>query len=292
MHAQKKCVLVHGEIEKIFQKEELLLITKRYEDLKFTDDFMFCKVLTNYEDVCKDLLELILDIKIDHIEYPKSQAAFESGYDAHGIRLDVYTKDDNAVYDIEMQTTTGRDIPRRMRYYQSMIDSNQLERGVDYENLKDSYIIFICLDDIIGANMPIYRFQNICKDKNDLCLGDGAYKIILNAKGDRGRISPDMSAFLDYLIAGRPNSNLTNKIEEIIDDAKSIGKWEKDFMLYGLKERDIKMEGYQEGISQGMSQGIAQGRAQMQAEVDERDKRLAAKDREIMLLKAQLKQNN
>lgn len=37
---------------------------KRYEELTFTDDFMFCKILSNYEDICKDLLELILEIRI------------------------------------------------------------------------------------------------------------------------------------------------------------------------------------------------------------------------------------
>ena len=37
---------------------------KQYEDLTFTDDFMFCKVLENDEELSKELLELILDVKI------------------------------------------------------------------------------------------------------------------------------------------------------------------------------------------------------------------------------------
>ena len=40
---------------------------KRYEDLTFTDDFMFCKVLSSNEDICKELLELILGIRIRKI---------------------------------------------------------------------------------------------------------------------------------------------------------------------------------------------------------------------------------
>lgn len=37
---------------------------KLYEQLTFTDDFMFCKVMTNHPELCKELLELILGIKI------------------------------------------------------------------------------------------------------------------------------------------------------------------------------------------------------------------------------------
>ena len=37
--------------------------SKNYEDLKFADDFIFCKVLSNNPDFCHDLAELILNRK-------------------------------------------------------------------------------------------------------------------------------------------------------------------------------------------------------------------------------------
>lgn len=37
---------------------------KKYEDLDFTDDFMFCKVLTSNPELCKELLELIIGRKV------------------------------------------------------------------------------------------------------------------------------------------------------------------------------------------------------------------------------------
>ena len=36
---------------------------KEYKELLFTDDFLFCKILTNNLNLLKDLLEMILDIK-------------------------------------------------------------------------------------------------------------------------------------------------------------------------------------------------------------------------------------
>ena len=40
---------------------------KKYEELRFTDDFMFSKVLTNNPEICRRLLELFLDIKIKKV---------------------------------------------------------------------------------------------------------------------------------------------------------------------------------------------------------------------------------
>ena len=59
-----------------------------------------------------------------------------------------YVKDDkNVAYDVEMQTTYSSDLPKRIRFYQGMIDLNLIESGDEYSNLKRSYIIFICLSD-------------------------------------------------------------------------------------------------------------------------------------------------
>ena len=42
---------------------------KRYEELNFTDDFMFCKILQENEDLCKELTELVLNRKIGTISF-------------------------------------------------------------------------------------------------------------------------------------------------------------------------------------------------------------------------------
>ena len=40
---------------------------KKYEELSFSDDYMFCMILTNNLNLCKKLLELILKIEIKKI---------------------------------------------------------------------------------------------------------------------------------------------------------------------------------------------------------------------------------
>ena len=67
-------------------------MAKPIEELTFTDDFMFGRVMQNPE-ICKGLLERLLEIKIDKIEYPVLQKTISPHYKSKGIRLDVYVED-------------------------------------------------------------------------------------------------------------------------------------------------------------------------------------------------------
>lgn len=78
---------------------------KNYENLTFADDFIFCKVLTINKELCKELLELILNVKISRIEYTEGQKSIDMSYDGKGVRFDVYVEGEDKVYDMEMQTT-------------------------------------------------------------------------------------------------------------------------------------------------------------------------------------------
>ena len=67
-----------------------------------------------------------------------------------------------------------------MRYYQSVIDINILEPGVDYNKLMKSYVIFICGYDPFGMERYRYTFGNRCLEVDNLPLGDETVKIIVN----------------------------------------------------------------------------------------------------------------
>lgn len=83
-----------------------------YRELKFSDDFMFCKVLQNEPELCKELVELIIDRKIGRIITDESQQSIKITADGKGVRLDVYLEDDkDTVYDIEMQTANPSNLP-------------------------------------------------------------------------------------------------------------------------------------------------------------------------------------
>ena len=172
--------------------------TKTYDELDFTDDFLFCRILEENEELCIELTELITARKIKTIVRPEAQKSIRLTRDGKGVRFDVYFADDEkTVYDIEMQAVKKEGLPRRSRYYQGMIDLNILSKGKKYPELPESYIIFICTFNEFKRGRHIYTFENRCIEDPTLSLGDGGHKIFLCAEGTEDDCSEKMKDFLD-----------------------------------------------------------------------------------------------
>ncbi len=52
--------------------------------------------------------------------------------DSKSVRFDVYTRDDKRIFDIEMQTSARKDLSKRARYYQSVIDMDNFSHGKSF----------------------------------------------------------------------------------------------------------------------------------------------------------------
>ena len=90
--------------------------TKSWNELTFADNFLFCKILESEPDLCRQLIELLLHIKIDHLEKPQGERTMQETIDAKSVRFDVYTRDDKRIFDLEIQTTDTKNLPKRARY--------------------------------------------------------------------------------------------------------------------------------------------------------------------------------
>lgn len=220
----------------------------KWEDLGISNDFLFGKVMQDAE-LCKELLQRILpDMDIDHVEYPELQKTIKEDFDAKGVRLDAYVNDgEGTVYDIEMQAATSNLLPRRTRYYQSMIDLQLVDKGRDYDTLNNSYIIFICLSDLFGKDLYVYTFENTCKEDSTVILNDGAKKIFLNADGKRGAISKELKAFLDY-VAGKSSEDIfVRKLDSAVKEAKKNREWRHEYMTLLMRDRENQKIGEEIG---------------------------------------------
>ena len=231
---------------------------KPFNELTFTDDFMFCKVMVMYQDLCRRLLELILDIKIQELTITESQKSIDNKYSKRGIRLDVYARDaDGTVYDIEMQTTNKSDLPLRLRYYQSAIDMDLLEKGDSYSTLPETRIIFLCLNVPFEGNLPVYTFENMCAENTQIRLKDKAKRIVLNASGVRDRLSDNLKALLDYMVDRHAkNSPLIEEIDAAVDVVIQKQDVKEEYMRYNLFLMDAKDEGRAEGRAEGEAKAI------------------------------------
>ena len=238
-------------------------VNKTLKELNLEDDFLFAKVMSDKE-ICKELLEKILEIEIEKVEMIQEQKTIDLLLESKGIRLDVYVKDENnTIYNVEMQRGKHKNLPKRLRYYQGSIDLDLISKGEDYRKLAKSYIIFICTFDLFNKGRHKYTFQSVCLEDNNVILNDEAKKIILNTKGMMNDLSEELLEFLAYVEDSTDNTaklakgNLVKNIHMKVQDVKNdisvevefkhfLKDGEAQFGIYKLLERD--REKIEEGI--------------------------------------------
>ena len=162
------------------------------------------------------------------------------------VRFDIYIKsNDGTVIEIEMQVLNQGNLPRRLRFYGSMADSDMLDKGVVYSKLKDSYIIAICPFDFYNKGLHKYTFTNRCHEVDNLEMGDGTTKIVLNATGTADDVDGSLKVFLDY-VAGRPSDNeYVKKLEAAVRKARQNKEWRREYMtliMRDLENQEIGIE--------------------------------------------------
>ncbi|MDO4622214.1 MAG: Rpn family recombination-promoting nuclease/putative transposase [Eubacteriales bacterium] len=223
---------------------------------------MFCKILQENHDLAKELLELILDISIRELREISQQHVIESHPETRAVRFDVYVEDDqNRVFDIEMQTIHHKNLIKRSRYYTSSMDQEQLDRGQDYKNLPDSYVIFICTFNLDPTRMWYrYSFENMCLEDPTYQLHDGTHKIFLctDRANDLG-ISDELKDFLDFVAGNSPTTDFTQRLSHEVKNAKKRGRWRREYMDSLEREEFAREEGRKEGLVEGHKNGLAEG---------------------------------
>ena len=242
-----------------FKDETELKLAEKWKNATIANNFIFYKVMHNNPDVCKELLEILLQIKIDHIVM-QTEETIEVDYDKKGIRLDVYAEGATKAYNLEMQATDKGELPERARYYQGILDVQALDHGDDYKDLKDSYVIFICVPDIFGKGLAKYTFENLCLENPEIQLNDRAYKYFFIAKNYDKILDEKQKAFLKLVMSSKEKgtNSFTEKVSRLVEEAKQNSQWRKQFMEWEREMAYKFREGKQEGKAEGLLEGAQQ----------------------------------
>ena len=98
-------------------------------------------------------------------------------------------------FDVEIQQDNEGASPKRARYHSGLMDMNTLNPGQDFEELPESYVIFITRDDILGYGLPIYHIDRQIKELKE-AFQDEAHIIYVNSKKqddtELGRLMHDL----------------------------------------------------------------------------------------------------
>lgn len=193
----------------------------RIQNLRLIDDNFMTKVFEDKE--CSEfLLQVILDrddltIREVHSQYGLNNIQGRSAC------LDILAVDEqNKAYNIEIQRNDRGAEVRRARYNSGLMDANITEPGDRYDQLYETYVIFITENDILKAGLPIYHIERTIQETG-MPFGDGAHIIYVNSqiKDDTklGRLMQDFTCTnpddMNYLV-------LAQRVRYFKEDTKGV----------------------------------------------------------------------
>ncbi len=160
------------------------------------DDFMRCLFKDNIP-LAEFVLRIITGKQDLIITGCETQKDLKRLAGARSICLDAYGTDlQGKKYDLEIQRADKGAAPYRARYHSSVMDVENLRFGQEFEELPDTYVIFITEKDFYGMDEPIYAIERI-----NLATGkpfeDGEHILYVNGKfhgnSDLGKLMHDFN---------------------------------------------------------------------------------------------------
>ena len=234
-------------------------LQKKWESLTFTDNFIFSRVMHD-EHICRQVVELILGVRIGEIRYLSAQDEHKTDPDSMRIIMDVFLRDENRIINVEVQTGHKKELPKRSRYYQSVADVSTTSTGTKYRDLPENILIFICTFDPFDRDFPRYTFEYICNEDKRLKLKDGSLRIFLNTKAtELSTLDQKLQAFYHYLKDGVVESDLTQTISDSITTLKNNSIERRHYMTLALKMADLEYDAYENGFDRGHEAGLQVG---------------------------------
>ena len=244
----------------------------KFEDLKISNDFMFKEVMKSNKGLCKRLVGSIMQQDIEDIVYIETEKTLQPYYDSRGIRLDVILADENHTrYNLEMQARNVISkagvalLPKRTRYYQSVIDMDMLKQGENFDQLNPLVLIFICTFDFYKEGRYVYTFKSRCLENLELELANDVTVKLVNAKGKHGQVNTLLKNFLRYVMTNEPVDDFTEDVERQVWAVKNDKKAREEYMVLQAKIREHEIVAYEAGEAQGHAAGLAEGLAEGEA---------------------------
>lgn len=183
------------EVERRLRERDHDLDLEKLPGLRpIDDDFMRCLFKENIP-LAQFVLRIIMEKPDLIVTELDTQADMKRLGGARSVTLDVYATDDsNQKYDIEVQREGKGARPRRARYHASVMAIENLNQGQEFEELIDTYTIFITEKDFYGDGEPCYKIERVNTTRREL-FGDGDHILYVNGEyrgdSDVGKLMHD-----------------------------------------------------------------------------------------------------
>ena len=200
----------------------------------------------------RECLEYVLQVIMEKQDFHVIDQIIQKDYknlQGRSAVMDCVAKDSTGKqFDVEIQQDNEEASPKRARYHSGLMDMNTLNPGQDFEELPESYVIFITRDDILGYGLPIYHIDRQIKELEE-AFQDEAHIIYVNSKKQDdtqlGRLMHD----LHCKKADEMHSPiLAKRVYELKETQKGV-----ELMCHEMEKI------YSEGMESGEKRGIEMG---------------------------------
>lgn len=218
---------------------------KSLEEMNLIDDFLNNAVASSEpinKEAFRTILETLLGIRIGDISIINQRYITSLDPELKGIRLDVQITEYDSkskkvrIYDYEPHKKDNVDLPKRNRFYQAKLDSQNMASGDDdYSHMPELYNITITNYDIWGYGYMLYSFSNKCEEVPEINYNDGVHLLYFNTCGTKGG-SDSIKNMLSYI--GNSNSSAvadaaTQNLNSIVEKVRNSKRVRDEYMTIG-----------------------------------------------------------
>lgn len=205
---------------------------------------VFMSVALNDKPACQYVLRILTGIDDLVVKEVRGQYRI-SKIESHDAILDILAEDKaGRLYNMEIQRADTIDHARRTRFYNAMIDSEYLEKGKDYAELPEVYMIYISETDLWKAGYKTYLVEKYFENTN-VKYEDGQHILYINAAIDDGS---ETAKLMKYFRKADPEDMAHGALSKRVHYLKREEG--------GYNEMcEVADRIYQEGREQGIEQG-------------------------------------
>ncbi len=228
--------------EQIDQKHQEDL--QRLRGFRLLDDDFLTKCFEGDTASIELVLQIVLekpDLKVLDV---RTQVFVENLLN-RSVRFDILATDSaGAKINVEIQRADKGAGRKRARYNSSMMDATLLKKGDDFDNLPETWVVFITENDVIGKGLPLYPVERWFLGTGER-FEDGSHILYVNGayRGDTpiGKLMHDFSC-----------TNAADMYYTTLADRVRFFKESKEGILIMCKVmEDMRKESLQEGIKEG-----------------------------------------
>ena len=216
---------------------------QRLRGFRLLDDDFMTKV---FEDIsCAELLlRIILNDEGIRVLEAHSQRGIKN-LQGRSVKLDILAVDShNRVLNVEVQRSDRGAGAKRARYNSALIDANVTEPGDQYEDLNETFVIFITENDVMKAGLPIYHIDRVVRETGKL-FEDEEHIIYVNSQiKDETKLGRLMHDFSCTDAKDMYNKVLADRVRYFKEDERGV-----EIMC---REMEImRNQAHEEGIEKG-----------------------------------------